>query len=108
MPIESAMSRRRDAVTETGCTCAVIGGSASAEEGLRAGPVADDVDGVLLAGVAGRVEEAAAALRRALPDPPAVVRVERGRLGFDGVAEPVTRADEPFDRSRAIALGLAR
>src|SRR4051794_20718194 len=107
MPMESAMSRRRDAATETASTGAVIGGTASAEVGLRAGPVAHDVDGVLVAGVPGGVQQPAAALRGALPDPPAIVRVERRRLGADRVAEPVARADEPFDRGRAVALGLA-
>ena len=47
------------------------------EERLRAGPVADDVDGVQLCRVAGGVEQARAAGGRALPDPPAVLRVER-------------------------------
>ncbi len=57
-----------------------VGGRRSAQERLAAGPVADDVDGVLLGGVAGHVEQARAARRRALPDPPALVVVERRRL----------------------------
>ena len=49
----------------------------SAQEGLAAGPVADDEHGVLLARVAGRVEQPRAARGRAFPDPPALVGVER-------------------------------
>ena len=44
-----------------------------AQEGLRAGPVADRVDGMLLRRVPGGVEEPGAAGGGALPDPPAVV-----------------------------------
>ena len=56
-----------------------------AQEGLPAGPVADDVHGVLLGRVARHVEQARAARGRAFPDPPTLVGVEgrrlRGELG---------------------------
>src|SRR5688572_24784098 len=69
----------------------------SAKERLRAGPVAHDPDGVEVAGVPRRVEEARASLRRALPDPPSIVGVERGRLAGDRPGEPVAGGDEPGD-----------
>ena len=71
----------------------------SAQEGLAAGPVADDEDGVLLGRVAGRVEEARAALGRALPDPPAVVR-RRAASSAPRGSPPDRRARRRGGRSR--------
>src|SRR6187455_2603430 len=70
---------------------------ALAQVGLRAGPVADDVHGVLLEGVARGVEQARAAGRGALPDPPLVLRVERGRLRGQGGGQGLARSDERRD-----------
>src|SRR5262245_36639156 len=83
IPRPSRRSRRRAAGRSSGAVAAgaVTRTAGSAEEGLRAGPVADDVDGVLLARVARGVEEAGAARGRALPDPPALDVVERRGLG---------------------------
>src|SRR5688572_3302064 len=78
------------------------------EERLRAGPVADDVDGVELCRVAGGVEQARAARGGALPDPPAVLRIERGALGRQRVGEALPSGDEGRDARRALGLGLAR
>src|SRR3954454_19159991 len=82
--------------------------ASSAQERLRAGAVAHHEDGVLLSGVAGGVEQPGAALGRALPDPPAVVRVERGRLARQGRGEAVTLVDQSRHRVRTGGLGLAR
>src|SRR6185295_1174453 len=83
-----------------------LGGSA--QEGLAALPVADHVDGVQIARVAGRVEDPMAAGGRALPGPPPSLLVERRRLGADLVAEALVRLHRGADARRAVALGLAR
>src|SRR3954454_4193566 len=109
MPIPSSRSRRRAARRSgAGPGGVVTGDAGSAQEGLRAGPVADDVHGVLLGRVAGGVEQARAARRRALPDPPAVVVVERRRLGLQLVGEALPLRNERRDPGGAVALGLAR
>src|SRR5882724_10329645 len=79
---------------ERAVRCRVGTRSALAQEGLAAGPVAHDEQGVLVAGIAGRVEQPWAPLRRALPDPPAVILVERGGLGVDGRGQPVPAGEE--------------
>src|SRR5829696_7725469 len=99
MPAESSRSCRRAARRSAG--------TGLAEEGLRAGPVADHEDGVLLEGVARRVEQALAALRGALPDPPALVRVEGCRLGLQGVGQALAARDQRGNPCGAIRLGLA-
>src|SRR4029079_5463747 len=81
---------------------------ASAQEGLAALPVADHVDRVQIAGVAGGVEDPTAARGRALPGPPPILRVEWRRLGADLVAQALVRLDRRADARRAIGLGLAR
>src|SRR4026209_2179238 len=80
----------------------------SAQERQAARPVAHDIDGVEVARVAGDVEDPGAALRRALPGPPAIALVERRRLGGDLVLEPAAVPDERGDPRGASALGLAR
>ena len=57
------------------------GASAQRRNVLAQVPSQTTIDRVLLGRVARRVEQARAALRRALPDPPALVVVERRRLG---------------------------
>src|SRR5690349_24204724 len=81
---------------------------ASAEERLRAGPVADDEHGVLLDRVPGGVEEPGATRRRALPDPPAILVVEGRRLGLERVGQALAGGDEGGDARRALRLRLAR
>ena len=70
MPVEDEPAPR-DAELVRGQGSGAGGRGPSAEEGLPAGPVADDEEGVLVQRVAGDVEEAGAARGRALPDPPA-------------------------------------
>src|SRR3954470_23363643 len=109
IPRPSSRRRRLAAATSgTGSAGVVTGDAASAQEGLRAGPVADDVHGVLLGRVAGGMQQARAARRRALPDPPAVVVVERRRLGLQLVGEALPLRNERRDPGGAVALGLAR
>src|ERR1044072_7107512 len=80
----------------------------SAQEGLAAVPVADDIHGVQVAGIAGGVEDPVAGRRRALPGPPPLLVVEGGRLRGDLVAEPRMRLRGGSDARGPIALGLAR
>src|SRR4051794_39838747 len=109
IPMPSSSSRRRAARRwGAGPGGVVTGDAGSAQEGLRAGPVADDVDGVLLGRVAGGVQQARTARRRALPDPPAVVVVERRGLGLQLVREALALRDERRDSRRPIRLRLAR
>ena len=79
-----------------------------AQERLRARPVADHVHGVLLDGIAGCVEQTRAAVRRALPDPPPLVLVERRRLGRNLVDQLRVSGTDPADGLRPRLLGLAR
>ena len=67
---------------------------------LRAGAVADDEDRVLLDRIAGHVEEPRAAPGRALPDPPALVGVERRRLGRQLAGQSARVRDERGDAAR--------
>src|SRR5687767_11287508 len=108
IPRPSRTRRRRALGTSRTGADAAVTGSPSAEEGLGAGPVADDVEGVQVARVAGDVQETGATLRRALPDPPAIVLIERRRLGLDLVRQPLAEARELLDRARPLGLGLAR
>src|SRR4051794_34593616 len=105
IPRPSRTSRRRDATSSAGPGAGVTG---SAQEGLGAGAVADDEQGVLVERVARNVEEPRTAGGRAFPDPPAVVRIERRRLGLEAVAEPVPLRDEGADPGGSIGLRLAR
>src|SRR5262249_4876214 len=82
--------------------------SVLAVERLAAGPVADDVERVEVPRVARGVEEAVAAVRGALPDPPALVRIERCRLGLEGVRAALVPADIGRDRGGSLGLALAR
>src|SRR4029077_10644312 len=86
---------------------AVIGTPGSAQERLAAGSVADDEQGVLVDGVPGHVEETRAAGRRALPDPPPIVRVEAARLVLDRLGQALALRGEAGDRRVAIGLRLA-
>src|SRR5919112_1447493 len=105
IPSESRISRRREAARSQVPGAPIR--ACLAEEGLAAGPVADDVDGVQVARVAGGVEDPVAALRRAFPGPPAVLLVERRRLRGELVLEPVAVLDERRDSRGAVRLGLA-
>src|SRR3954468_9387024 len=100
MPRESRTSclraARRSAVT------------ALAQERLGARPVAHDEHRVLLDRVPRGVEQARAAGRRALPDPPAVLRVERRGLGGQRGGERLSRGDQRGDCRGTLRLGLAR
>src|SRR3954451_19908728 len=108
IPRPSSRRRPRAAASSgTGSDGVVTGDAASAQEGLRAGPVADDVHGVLLGRVAGGVQQARTTGGGALPDPPAVVVVERGRLGLELVGEAVALGDERCHPRRPICLRLA-
>src|SRR5512132_3926751 len=78
------------------------------EEGLAAGPVADDVQGVEVVGIAGGVQEALASRGRAFPRPPAGVVVERRGFRGELVLEPIAALDELRDGGRALRLCLAR
>src|SRR4051794_17130309 len=79
IPTESMRSRRRDSpIVITGATPIVACRAApteSAQERLAAGPVAHDIQGVEVPGIAGRVQDPGTALGRALPRPPAIARV---------------------------------
>src|SRR5688500_20361599 len=79
-----------------------------AQEGLPAGPVADDEDCVLLGGVPGSVQENRTARRGAVPDPPAVVLVERRRLGRQCCGQPIPLRREPSDHGSPRRRGLTR
>src|SRR5262245_12011139 len=87
--------------------CCQVRGVGLAQERLPAGAVADDDEGVLLARVAGDVEQPGAGLRRALPDPPAIVVVDRRRVGGQLVAEALSFRDELRDAGGPLGLGLA-
>ena len=62
--------------------------------------VADDVDGVLLDGVARGVQQPDTALRRALVDPPAIVGVQGRGLGLQLVGQALALGDERRDPRR--------
>src|SRR5207247_6501300 len=80
----------------------------SAQEGLAAGPVADDEDGVLLGRVTGRVEQSRTTLGRALPDPPAIFDIERCRLVGERRGEVLVGSHKRRDPAGAIRLRFAR
>src|SRR6476620_9913154 len=115
IPSASRRRRRRAARSSSpsvapasGAGAPVMVGARSAQVGLPAGAVADDEQGVLLERVAGRVEETRAALGGALPDPPALVLVERRGLGGELAGQVLLRRDERRDRGGTGRLGLAR
>src|SRR5215208_4702866 len=106
IPRPSTTSRRRACSRSTGSDA--VTATASAQERLAAGPVAHDLQRVEIARVARGMKEAGAALGRALPDPPALVHVERRGLRLDLVGQPVLRSRDPFDGGGAVGLRLAR
>ena len=101
---------RRSRVTRVGVVngAGPRAGARLAQEVLGAGPVADDVDGVLLAGVARRVEQARAARGGALVDPPALVLVERRDVSALSLSarpsRPSTSAATRAARSASVSL----
>src|SRR3954447_24159351 len=109
MPTTSRRRRRRLSASSVGPASARGAVTETlSKEGLAANPVADDVEGVEIAGVAGRVQEASTARGRALPDPPAGVVIERGCLGPDLRPERLVALDERLDARGPSRLGLAR
>src|SRR5260221_5952243 len=111
MPAASMTSRRRDAARASLGARISSGDTvrpALAQERLAAGPVADDEEGVLVERVAGDVEQARTALRRAFPDPPAVVLVGWARLRCERCRESVALRHEAGDRGGPLGLSLTR
>src|SRR5258705_5804317 len=111
MPAASMTSRPRDAARASSGARTSSGDTvrpALAQERLAAGPVADDEEGVLVERVAGDVEQAGTPLRRAFPDPPAVVLVGWARFRRERCGEPVALCDQTGDRGGPLGLGLAR
>src|SRR5258706_3640149 len=111
MPAASMTSRRRDEARASLGARISSGDTirpALAQERLAAGPVADDEEGVLIERVAGDVEQARTTLRRAFPDPPAVVLVGWARLRCERCRESVALRHEAGDRGGPLGLSLTR
>src|SRR5215213_8103534 len=105
IPSESRMSWRREAARSQVPGPPIR--ACLAEERLAAGPVADDVDSVQVARVARGVKDPVTGLRRALPGPPPVLRVERRRLGGELVLQAVAVRHERGDwAARSVSVSL--